>query len=105
MVGFGLGYLVFTPDTIPKVTNQIRQRVQLGGGDAEPAGHWGLAQPMDDLLSHEAEYRQELEKLGSLGYAGGTVTGRWGTASRFTKTTWLRTACASTRRATSPGPT
>jgi hypothetical protein len=75
-VGFALGHFLFSPDTIPLVTREIRQRVQLGGEDAEPAGHWGLAQPMDDVLEYNDELRTEMTRLGSLGYAGGTVATR-----------------------------
>jgi hypothetical protein len=78
VVGFTLGHFFFTPGTIPLVTNEIRQRVQLGREVAEPAGHWGLAQPMADVLEYNDELRTEMTRLGSLGYAGGTVAARSG---------------------------
>jgi len=73
VVGAGIGFVASSEKSLSQITWEIRSR--LGGDKAatETPGHWGIYQGTGDDQRLSPEQAEEVKRLRSLGYAGGTV--------------------------------
>ncbi len=78
VVGTGVGFVTSSDKSLSQITWEIRSRI---GGDktaTETPGHWGIYQGAGDDQHLSPEQAEEIKRLRSLGYAGGTVPAQSG---------------------------
>jgi hypothetical protein len=77
LITLGLGAVVGVLSTrsgaLPRITQNVKQRIGLGGSTEELPGHWGVYQAAGEDPRLSPEQLAEVRRLRSLGYAGGTV--------------------------------
>jgi len=72
-LGAGAGYLFSSDNSLPQITRNLMQRIGLSGKSDEIPGHWGLYEAVGEDPRLDPEQVEEIRRLRSLGYAGGTV--------------------------------
>ena len=72
-VGGGTGFVLSSDKSLSDITRKIQQRVQGTEPETETPGHWGLYQGDTNDTRLSPEQAEEVKRLRSLGYAGGTV--------------------------------
>jgi len=72
-LGMGIGFLSFSGKSLPQITRNIRHRIGLTGSSNDPPGHWGIFEGTHDDSRLTPEQVEEIRRLRSLGYVGGSV--------------------------------
>jgi hypothetical protein len=72
-LGAGAGYLFSGDKSLSQITRNLMQRIGLAGTTEEIPGHWGLYVAAGGDPRLNPEQAEEIRRLRSLGYAGGTV--------------------------------
>jgi hypothetical protein len=78
VVGAGIGFVSSGDKSLSQFTRDIRNRIRGDGSGTETPGHWGVYQGTGDDSRLSPEQAEEIRRLRSLGYAGGTVRGQSG---------------------------
>jgi hypothetical protein len=72
-LGTGLSYLSFGEKSLPEMAHQVRHRIGLAGSSNGAPGYWGLYEAPLRESRLDPEQIEEVRRLRSLGYAGGSV--------------------------------
>jgi hypothetical protein len=75
-LGAGAGYLSSSEKSLDQITRKVRQRIGLASTSNGPPGHWGVYEANNDDPRLAPEQVEEIRRLRSLGYVGGSVPAR-----------------------------
>ena len=73
-IGVGLGYFLHSRQIVPyRVVNSVKQLLNPASVNQSPPGQWNLMESDHPTVGLSSDQVAEMEKLLSLGYAGGTI--------------------------------
>ena len=75
-LGAGAGFLSSSEKSLTQITRSARQRIGLASVSNGPPGHWGVYEANNDDPRLAPEQIEEIRRLRSLGYVGGSVPAR-----------------------------
>jgi len=75
-LGAGAGYMTSSDKSLTQITLKVKQRIGLAGVSNGPPGHWGVYEANNDDPRLAPEQIEEIRRLRSLGYVGGSIPAR-----------------------------